>query len=248
MPSLSSTFRLQFKLSSQNSRVDSVIASRQRWLDRAPEITAEIIERCYRQIYFHAMNCDRDRFLESQFKSGSITVRDFIRGLLLSDRFYRGYVECNSNDRIVEQVIGRVLGRPVYGLNETMSWSIVVAEEGFAAFVDAILDSPEYFERFGFDGIPEQVNRTLPGRSQGEMPIYQRLPRYGESWRDRLIRDGLMISVDAFNKISGPMTVSRLIYEKPEGRLFKLWLVFLIVLGTGSVSLVLLVFRQMFTI
>ena len=248
MPSLSSTFRLQFKLSSQNSRVDSIIASRQRWLDRTPEMTSEIIERCYRQIYFHAMNCDRDRFLESQFKSGSITVRDFIRGLLLSDRFYRGYVECNSNDRIVEQVIGRVLGRPVYGLNETMSWSIVVAEEGFAAFVDAILDSPEYFERFGFDGIPEQVNRTLPGRSQGEMPIYQRLPRYGESWRDRLIRDGLMISVDAFNKISGPMTVSRLIYEKPEGRLFKLWLVFLIVLGTGSVSLVLLVFRQMFTI
>ena len=95
------------------------------------------------------MSCDRDRFLESQFRSGSITVRDFIRGLLLSERFYRGYVECNGNDRIVEQVIGRVLGRPVYGLNEMKSWSIVIAEQGFAAFVDAILDSPEYFERFG---------------------------------------------------------------------------------------------------
>lgn len=194
------------------------------------------------------MSCDRDRFLESQFKSGSITVRDFIRGLLLSNRFYKGYVECNGNDRIVEQVIGRVLGRPVYGLNEIKSWSIVVAEQGFAAFVDAILDSPEYFERFGIDGIPEQVNRILPGRSQGEMPIYQRLPRYGESWRDQLIRDGLMISVDAFNKINRPMTVSRLIYEKPEGRLFKLWIVFLVVLGTGSISLFLLVFHQMFTI
>ena len=194
------------------------------------------------------MSCDRDRFLESQFRSGSITVRDFIRGLLLSDRFYRGYVECNGNDRIVEQVIGRVLGRPVYGLNEMKSWSIVIAEQGFAAFVDAILDSPEYFERFGNDGIPEQVNRVLPGRSQGEIPIYQRLPRYGESWRERLIRDGLMISVDAFNKIGRTMTVSRLIYEKPEGRLFKLWLIFLVVLGTGSISLVLLVFRRMFTI
>ena len=194
------------------------------------------------------MSCDRDRFLESQLRSGSITVRDFIRGLLLSDRFYRGYVECNGNDRVVEQVIGRVLGRPVYGLDEVKSWSIVIAEQGFAAFVDDILESPEYFERFGIDGIPDQVNRILPGRSQGEMPIYQRLPRYGESWRDRLIRDGLMISVDAFNKIRLPMTVSRLIYEKPEGRLFKLWLVFLFVLGVGSVSLVLLVFRQMFTI
>ena len=223
-------------------------ASRQRCLDRTPELASEIIERCYRQIYFHAMSCDRDKSLESQLKSGAITVRDFIRGLLLSDRFYRGYIECNGNDRVVEQVIGRVLGRPVYGLSEIKSWSIVIAEQGFAAFIDAILDSPEYFERFGNDGIPEQVNRILPGRSQGEIPIYQRLPRYGESWRERLIRDGLMISVDAFNKISHPMTVSRLIYEKPEGRLFKLWLLFLIILGAGSASLVLLVFRQIFTI
>ena len=99
-------------------RVDSISASRQPCLDRAPDLSSEIIERCYRQIYFHAMSCDRDRFLESQLRSGSITVRDFIRGLLLSDRFYRGYVECNGNDRLVEQVIGRVLGRPVYGQDE----------------------------------------------------------------------------------------------------------------------------------
>ena len=92
------------------------------------------------------MSCDRDRFLESQFRSGSITVRDFIRGLLLSDRFYRGYVECNGNDRVVEQVIGRVLGRPVYGQDEVKSWSIVIAEQGFAAFVDDILGSPEFSE------------------------------------------------------------------------------------------------------
>ena len=168
--------------------------------------------------------------------------------MLLSERFYNGYVLCNSNDRIVEQVVGRVLGRPVYGADEKKSWSIVIAEEGFSGFVDAVLDSAEYFERFGNDEIPEQVNRILPGRSQGDMPIYQRLPRYGESWRERLIRDGLIMSIDAFNKFSRPMTVSRLIYDKPEGRLFKLWLLFLIVGGTGSLYLLLLILRQMFTI
>ena len=101
------------------------------------------------------MSCDRDRFLESQLRSGSITVRDFTRGLLLSDRFYRGYVECNGNDRVVQQDIGRVLGHPVYGQDEAKSRSIVIAEQGFAAFVDDILESPEYFERFGIDGIPD---------------------------------------------------------------------------------------------
>ena len=248
MISLSARARLPFKPSSQNSRVDSISPSRQPCSDRATDVTSEIIEKCYRQIYFYAMNCDRDWFLESQLRSGSISVRDFIRGLLLSDRFYRGYVECNGNDRVVEQVIGRVLGRPIYGPDEVNSWSIVIAEQGFAAFVDAILESSEYFDRFGIDGIPQQVNRILPGRSQGEMPIYQRLPRYGESWRDRLIRDQLMISIDAFNKIGRPMTVSRLLYEKPEGRLYKIWLVLLFILGAGSVSLILLVFREMFTI
>ena len=248
MASLSARARLPFKPSSQNSRVDSISPSRQPYSDRATDVTSEIIEKCYRQIYFYAMKCDRDLLLESQLRSGSITVRDFIRGLLLSDRFYRGYVECNGNDRLVEQVIGRVLGRPIYGPDEVNSWSIVIAEQGFAAFVDAILESSEYFDRFGIDGIPQQVNRILPGRSQGEIPIYQRLPRYGESWRDRLIRDQLMISIDAFNKIGRPMTVSRLLYEKPEGRLYQIWLVILFVLGAGSVSLILLIFREMFTI
>ena len=220
----------------------------QRRSDLTAELASEMIDKCYRQIFFHAMSFDRDLFLESQFKSGSITVRDFVRGLLLSERFYNGYVSCNSNDRIVEQIVGRVLGRPVYGADEKRSWSIVIAEQGFSGFVDAVIDSAEYFERFGNDEIPEQVNRILPGRSQGDMPIYQRLPRYGESWRERLIRDGLIMSIDAFNKFSRPMTVSRLIYDKPEGRLFKLWLLFLIVGGTGSLYLLLLILRQMFTI
>ena len=140
------------------------------------------------------------------------------------------------------------MDRPLYGIEDIKTWFIVIAEQGFAAFADAILDPTEYYQRFGNDGMPGKVSRILPGLSQVEMPIYQRLPRYGESWRERLIRDGLMISVDVFNKISRPMTVFRLIYEKPEGRLLKLWLLFLVVVGTRSLSLAILVFRQMFMI
>ena len=50
-----------------------------------------VIEQAYRQVFFHAMRSDRDPFLESQLRSGNITVRDFIRGLLLSERFQQGY-------------------------------------------------------------------------------------------------------------------------------------------------------------
>tara|TARA_B100000902_G_C27257533_1_gene888744 strand:- start:483 stop:1235 length:753 start_codon:yes stop_codon:yes gene_type:complete len=240
---------LPFKLVTQNSRVNRLSdAFPDIRPEQSTESAADIIEKCYRQIFFHSMSCDREPFLESQFKDGSITIRDFVRGLLLSERFYRGYVACSSNYRLVEQVVGRVLGRPVFGEDEKRAWAVVIAEKGFAGFVDEILDSPEYMGRFGYDSVPEQVSRKLPGRPIGEIPIYQRLPRYGEEWRDRMVNDSLMMSVVEFNKISNPLTVSRLIYEKPEGRILKFWLAFLVIAASTSVVIVLSVVNAMFTI
>ena len=74
-----------------------------------------VIEQAYRQIFFHAMRSDRDVNLESQLRNGNITVRDFIRGLLLSNRFRDDYYQCSTNYRMVDQVVGRALGRPVHG-------------------------------------------------------------------------------------------------------------------------------------
>ena len=104
--------------------------------------------------------------------------------MLLSDRFISDYYQCNSNYRMIDQVIGRVLGRQVYSNAERLRWSIVIAEQGFPAFVDQVLDSDEYLSNFGLDLIPSQRSRVLPGRATGELPIYQQFPRYGADWRD----------------------------------------------------------------
>ena len=124
----------------------------------------------------------------------------------------------------------------------------MIAEKGFEGFVDTILDGPEYMGRFGYDSVPEQVNRILPGKPVGELPIYQRLPRYGEAWRDRLIGEGMMMSVDAFNQVNNAFTVSRLLYEKPEGKALKIWLTFLVVGGAASVVTILSIFNAMFSV
>jgi phycobilisome rod-core linker protein len=145
-----------------------------------------MIEKAYRQVFFHAMSSDREPFLESQLRSGNITVRDFIRGLLLSERFQQGYFQCSSNYRMVDQVVGRVLGRPVLGDAERRAWSIVIGEKGFTNFIDSLLDSREYMDSFGYDLVPQQRSRVLPGRALGETPIYQQFPRYGSDWRDSL--------------------------------------------------------------
>ena len=89
-----------------------------------------LIEQAYRQVFFHAMRSDREPFLDSQLRSGNITVRDFIRGLLLSERFQQGYYQSNSNYRMVNQVVGRVLGRAVHSDAERRAWSSVIGERG----------------------------------------------------------------------------------------------------------------------
>jgi phycobilisome rod-core linker protein len=153
-----------------------------------PMVSEALIEQAYRQIYFHAFAVDRDPVLEMRLRSGQITMRDFIRGLLLSEKFRNDFYRCNSNYRVVEQLVGRVLGRPVYGEQERIALSILIAQQGLPALVNALLDSKEYLEQFGEDQVPRQRARVLPGRAIGEMPFNQQAPRYEGYWRDAMAR------------------------------------------------------------
>ena len=142
-----------------------------------------LIEAAYRQIFFHAFKWDREPFLESQLRNGQITVRDFIRGLLLSNTFVTSFYEKNSNYRYVEQCVQRVLGRDVYNEQEKIAWSIVVATKGYGGFIDDLLNSDEYLDNFGYDTVPYQRRRNLPGREQGETPFNLKSPRYDSNYR-----------------------------------------------------------------
>ena len=143
----------------------------------------DLINAAYRQIFFHAFKSDREIFLESQLRNGQITVRDFIRGLLLSQTYRNSFYEKNSNYRFVEQCIQRVLGRDVYNEREKIAWSIKIATLGYEGFIDALLDSDEYMENFGYDIVPYQRRRVLAGRQTGEMPFNLKSPRYNEYYR-----------------------------------------------------------------
>ncbi len=145
-----------------------------------------LIEAAYRQIFFHAFAADRERFLESQLRSGQITVRDFVRGLLLSNTYRNSFYNLNSNYRFVEQTVQRVLGRDVYDNREKLAWSITVATKGIQGFVDDLLNSEEYLAAFGYDTLPYQRRRVLPGRAEGELPFNIKSPRYGEYHRRQL--------------------------------------------------------------
>jgi phycobilisome rod-core linker protein len=142
-----------------------------------------LIEAAYRQMFFHAFKWDREPLLESQLRHGQITVRDFIRGLMLSNTFRNSFYEKNSNYRFVEQCVQRVLGRDVYNEREKIAWSIVVATKGIQGFANELLNSEEYLNAFGDNTVPYQRRRILPGRPEGEMPFNLKSPRYNEYYR-----------------------------------------------------------------
>ena len=108
----------------------------------------ELIEAAYRQVFNEQqmLRSNRQRELESQLRNGQITVRDFVRGLVLSESFRRRNYEVNNNYRFVQMCVQRLLGREVYQEKEKLAWSIVLATSGLEGFVDALLDSEEYIE------------------------------------------------------------------------------------------------------
>ena len=186
---------LTYELSSQNQRVmgyDIPGEEQPRLYSSANLLSGqgmdELIRAAYRQIFNEQQMivCYEQPFLESQLRGGQITVREFIRGLILSDNFRRLIYDCNNNYRVVQICIQRLLGREVYGDREKLSWSIVLATQGLQGFADALLSSDEYLEQFGDDTVPYQRRRILPQRSLGEFP-FARMARYETTYRDTVV-------------------------------------------------------------
>ncbi|MBP5975068.1 phycobilisome rod-core linker polypeptide [Brasilonema sp. CT11] len=189
---------LSYPLSSQNQRVNGYEIPgdeqpRVYTTDNLPKGTEvdEIIRAAYRQIFNEQQQIASHRqiALESQLHASQITVRDFIRGLVLSDSFRRLNYETNNNYRFVEMCIQRLLGRNVYDNREKLAWSIVLATKGLRGFIDELLNSEEYLNNFGFSTVPYQRRRILPQRSQGELP-FARMARYDDNYLKQMRKIG----------------------------------------------------------
>ena len=139
----------------------------------------EIIWAAYRQIFseHQTLASTKQPFLESQLRFNQITVKDFIKGLLLSPQFRYLNYDVNNNYRFVEMCIQRVLGRDIYNERETLAFSIIIASRGVESFFDALLDSDEYFDNFGQTIVPYQRRRIICQRNKGEVPFNLKTPR-----------------------------------------------------------------------
>lgn len=153
-----------------NLEMDALIASAYRQILNEQQMTAS----------------SRQLALESQLRSGQISVRDFIRGLAISDVFRSRNYDTNNNYRFVQMCVQRILGRDVYNDREKFAWSTVLATKGLVGFVDDLIHSEEYSTTFGENTVPYQRRRILPSRATGEIPFNITSPRYDAYHRNQL--------------------------------------------------------------
>lgn len=148
----------------------------------------EIIWAGYRQVFGEhlILESNRQTNLESQLRNRAISVREFIRGLGKSDVYRELVWDTNSNYRVVDITLKRLLGRASYGRDEQIAKSIVIATRGLHGFIDSVVDSDEYQQSFGDDIVPYQ-RRRMEGR-----PFNLTNPRYSDYWRGRLLERDLM--------------------------------------------------------
>nr|YP_010904235.1 phycobilisome rod-core linker polypeptide [Catenella fusiformis]WCH57486.1 phycobilisome rod-core linker polypeptide [Catenella fusiformis] len=144
----------------------------------------EIIWSAYRQIFseHQILSSTRQPFLESQLRFNQIKIKDFMKGLLLSQAFRDFNYNVNNNYRFVEMCIQRVLGRDVYNEREKLAFSVIIASRGLEAFIDILLSSDEYEYNFGDNTVPYQRRRVIAQRSKGEVPFNLKTPRMGKEF------------------------------------------------------------------
>ncbi|MGB7249860.1 MAG: phycobilisome rod-core linker polypeptide [Phormidesmis sp.] len=233
---------LSYPVSSQNQRVEGFeVPSDEQPYQYSTAIPLSgyeldnLVLAAYRRIFNEQqiLVSTRERFLESQLFANQITVRDFIKGLLLSDTFRRRNYECNNNYRFVQMCIQRVLGRDVYDNREKLAWSTVLATKGLEGFISELLESDEYLNNFGIDTVPYQRRRILPQKSIGELP-FERMPRYGSDYLAKLESLGNDFSSD--REISAPAYLPSKTILQIAGLLTKAGA---IALATGVIAVVL---------
>nr|YP_010937638.1 phycobilisome rod-core linker protein [Palisada intermedia]WKW95677.1 phycobilisome rod-core linker protein [Palisada intermedia] len=183
---------LNYSLSTHNHRVNSfeyLAGEEQPKLYTTTNLPSsiemdEIIWVAYRQIFseHQTLVSTKQPFLESQLRFNQITIKDFIKGLLLSSEFRYLNYDVNNNYRFVEMCVQRVLGRDIYNQREKLAFSIVLASKGLESFIDLLIDSEEYSDNFGESIVPYQRRRIIFQRNKGEIPFNLKTPRLDYSF------------------------------------------------------------------
>lgn len=116
-----------------------------------------VIKACYRQIFERDISKAYNlKFtdLESQVKTGQLSVKEFIRSLGKSYIYKQQFSEPFVNSRVVELAFKHFLGRGLSSLEEFKKYFAVLSNRGLDGLVDILVNSEEYADYFGEETVP----------------------------------------------------------------------------------------------
>lgn len=130
-----------------------------------------VIRAAYRQVLGndYIMASERLTSLESLLRNGSISVRDFVRGLAKSELYKNKFLYNNFQTRTIELNLKHLLGRAPYDESEVIEHLDRYQSEGFDADIDSYIDSEEYEQSFGdsivpyYRGFTTQTSQKIAG-------------------------------------------------------------------------------------
>jgi len=118
------------------------------------------IKALYRQVLGNCgpMESERSPEVEERLLNGDFTVRECVRRLAKSPFYRSRYFDVVNQQRAIELNIKHILGRAPHSQAEVVAHVELMANDGFEAHIDSLVDSAEYEEVFGADTVP--YNRT----------------------------------------------------------------------------------------
>nr|QCI07018.1 gbilisome linker polypeptide [Haraldiophyllum bonnemaisonii] len=116
-----------------------------------------VIKGCYRQIFERDISKAYNlKFtdLESQVKTGHLSIKEFIRCLAKSSIYKKQFYEPFVNTRVVELSFRHLLGRGISSLEEFQQFFAILSNRGLDGLIDNLINSEEYADYFGEETVP----------------------------------------------------------------------------------------------
>ena len=128
----------------------------QHWPSGTEADKAAVIRAVYEQVLGrqYVMASERLEGPESLFKRGYLSVREFVRQVAKSGLYRTRFFESSNAYRFIELNFKHLLGRAPQNKAELLHHFTILQEQGYDAEIDSYIDSAEYQDRFGEDGVP----------------------------------------------------------------------------------------------
>jgi phycoerythrin-associated linker protein len=126
------------------------------WMSASSDDKAAVIRAVYQQVLGnqYVMASERLEGPESLFKRGYLSVRELVRQVAKSGLYRKRFFESSNPYRFIELNFKHLLGRAPQNKAEMLHHFTILQEQGYDAEIDSYLDSAEYQDRFGEEGVP----------------------------------------------------------------------------------------------